>query len=419
MANQPIWSVRAGCLASEGTGIFSPVRELDVPEKSSDDTKATFHHRCHFDENDRHQISMNVLVAQGRPPYPLRLGGAARVTHRLLQGLSAISGVHVSWMGRLRSMNQPWGAGLSAQDRRVLGVRSVTNTVTGTTFDVGYPSIATMDFWQHVLSRLESDRPSLLVATLENASHLALQSRQRGIPAMIYIMDAEYPSSEIRCAAQKGVNIVCLSHFLASHVKSTTGCHADVLYPIVDAVGPTNPSSLNRERAYVLMINAYAQKGVHTFLSFATLLPHIQFVLQESWPLNQTSVMWLRHRLKDLPNVTFQRAVADMSPVYANASLLVVPSVWQEGFGMVAVEAQAAGVPVIASNRGGLPESVGSGGILIDDYENPNEWARTIRELLGDSSRYARIAAEAARSTQRPGFSEHAVVEQFFRICST
>jgi glycosyltransferase involved in cell wall biosynthesis len=41
---------------------------------------------------------------------------------------------------------------------------------------------------------------------------------------------------------------------------------------------------------------------------------------------------------------------------------------------MVAVEAQSCGIPIIASARGGLPEAVGDGGLLIEDYRNVEAW---------------------------------------------
>ena len=49
----------------------------------------------------------------------------------------------------------------------------------------------------------------------------------------------------------------------------------------------------------------------------------------------------------------------------ASARVLVLPSL-DEGFGLTALEAMAAGVPLVASNRGSLPEVVGDGGTLVD-----------------------------------------------------
>jgi glycogen synthase len=47
---------------------------------------------------------------------------------------------------------------------------------------------------------------------------------------------------------------------------------------------------------------------------------------------------------------------------YASHDITVVPSTWEEPFGLVAIEAMAAGLPVIATRSGGLPEIVRSGG---------------------------------------------------------
>ena len=55
-----------------------------------------------------------------------------------------------------------------------------------------------------------------------------------------------------------------------------------------------------------------------------------------------------------------------MGRVFDRTRVLLMPSIWEEPFGRLPVEAGACGIPTLASARGGLPESVGDGGILID-----------------------------------------------------
>jgi alpha-1,3-rhamnosyl/mannosyltransferase len=64
------------------------------------------------------------------------------------------------------------------------------------------------------------------------------------------------------------------------------------------------------------------------------------------------------HALAPLPAATLAR-------LYQEAQAVVCPSLW-EGFGLAALEAMACGAPVVAANRGGLPEVVGDAGLLVD-----------------------------------------------------
>jgi len=57
----------------------------------------------------------------------------------------------------------------------------------------------------------------------------------------------------------------------------------------------------------------------------------------------------------------------DVKKHLADAEMLIVPSLWPEPFGRVAVEGMAAGVPVISSSYGGLKEAVGEAGILLNE----------------------------------------------------
>jgi glycosyltransferase involved in cell wall biosynthesis len=79
----------------------------------------------------------------------------------------------------------------------------------------------------------------------------------------------------------------------------------------------------------------------------------------------------------------------DVARLYGAMDVLVVPSQWDEPFGLVAAEAMAAGVCVVAANRGGLPE------ILKDDLQvnvvepSPAGLTARLEELVADRGRTA------------------------------
>lgn len=76
--------------------------------------------------------------------------------------------------------------------------------------------------------------------------------------------------------------------------------------------------------------------------------------------------------------------------LFKAAQMLVLPS-FDEGFGITALEAMAAGVPVIASNRGALPEVVGDAGVLIDP-DDPEGAAAAMLALATDATLRTKIA---------------------------
>jgi D-inositol-3-phosphate glycosyltransferase len=89
------------------------------------------------------------------------------------------------------------------------------------------------------------------------------------------------------------------------------------------------------------------------------------------------------------------RAGADLVDVYRAADAVAVPS-YSESFGLVALEAQACGTPVVAARVGGLPTAVADGrsGMLVDSHE-PAAWADALHRVAVDRAERQRLAAGA------------------------
>jgi glycosyltransferase involved in cell wall biosynthesis len=81
--------------------------------------------------------------------------------------------------------------------------------------------------------------------------------------------------------------------------------------------------------------------------------------------------------------------------LYKGASLLVLPS-FNEGFGLPVLEAMAAGVPVIASSRGALPEVLGDAGLLIDP-DDPDSLVAAMERMLTEPSLTRLLRARGLR----------------------
>jgi len=97
---------------------------------------------------------------------------------------------------------------------------------------------------------------------------------------------------------------------------------------------------------------------------------------------------------------------------YRAADLLLVPS-HSESFGLVAVEAEACGTPVVAARVGGLPTAVGDTGVLLDGHD-VGGWTDAVEGLLKDPAARAGLGRRAAAYARR--FSWAATTDQLLEV---
>ncbi len=91
----------------------------------------------------------------------------------------------------------------------------------------------------------------------------------------------------------------------------------------------------------------------------------------------------------------------ELADWYRAADLTVVPS-YSESFGLVALESQACGTPVVASDVGGLSTAVADGrsGVLVSGHSG-RDWGRVIGDLVGNPSRWDELARGALEHAAR------------------
>jgi D-inositol-3-phosphate glycosyltransferase len=95
---------------------------------------------------------------------------------------------------------------------------------------------------------------------------------------------------------------------------------------------------------------------------------------------------------------------SELADWYRAATVVMVPS-YSESFGLVAVEAQACGTPVVAASVGGLRTAVQDGvsGILVEGHE-PARYADALRRLFASAAFQASLSAGAVEHASRFGW---------------
>ena len=98
---------------------------------------------------------------------------------------------------------------------------------------------------------------------------------------------------------------------------------------------------------------------------------------------------------------------------FENIDILVVPSIWNEPFGRVTVEAYSHGVPVVGANTGGTPEIIDPRSNLVFDIARPSSIIGKLHEavaLLEDPSTHERLREYAKR------FNVNAMIDSYIEL---
>lgn len=112
----------------------------------------------------------------------------------------------------------------------------------------------------------------------------------------------------------------------------------------------------------------------------------------------------LREQLGKVPHTIVGTVPPEEVPgIYALGDLLLVPSRFEEPFSMVAIEAMAAGLPVMALKKGGMPEYMvdADNALLLDAQASAEDIARAIERAAGNPVSLDAIAASARRLVEK------------------
>ncbi|MGE0736078.1 MAG: glycosyltransferase [Alphaproteobacteria bacterium] len=250
---------------------------------------------------------------------------------------------------------------------------------------------------------------AVVVQTATRIVGAMLECYDLGVPCLVYMVNVETQYWGGQPVNDPAFLFLSTSEFVAARVRAVFGIDSEVLLPFID---PSRHIA-DQTGTKVLFINPHPLKGSEIFFGVAERLRKVPFLVAESWEIGDEWRNYCFRRAAPLGNMDWRRRVDDMRTIWRETKLLFVPSVWEEAWARVVSEAQLNGIPVIASTRGGLPESVGPGGILLDAHAPIRDWAAAVERAWGDEDTYRGLSGAARRHAARDALQPATVYERF------
>ena len=331
---------------------------------------------------------MRILFASAHPYLPQLAGGSQTNTDEMAQTLIA-RGHQVGVLAGLMPGNgigrwvRPW---LKLSGRKVVADRRL-----------GYPVYRGWHAWEGAGEAVRRFHPDVAVAQSGAILRVASALRTAGVPTLIYNHNIEFDDHGADLDDFRDAVFVANSDFTARAYRERYGIESAVVVPLFDR----SRYVVKSDRREVLFVNPHPHKGIDVALGLARACPDIPFRFVRGWLLSPEEDAALAAGLADLSNVRVYPQTSDMAQHYAHARILLAPSRWAETWGRVATEAQFSGIPVLAGDVGGLPEAVGSGGMLVAPDAPLADWVAALRRMWDDRAGYDRLSDAALAYSER------------------
>ncbi len=355
---------------------------------------------------------MRILLTANATYVPPR-GGATRSNLIWLDQLAA-AGHAVPH--RLRSQRRRRGAALSLV-HRVFAVEDPSRRI------------------QVLRQQIREFQPDWVLVSSEDLGHALLREAQHSAHGrVVYLAHTPQffpfgpaswnPDRQAAALVAEAAGVVAIGHHMAAYIERALGRDAVVIHPPIYGTGPFADYG-NFDSGLVTMINPCAVKGLPDLSRNRRAPPaKSQFGVVPGWGTTTDD----RRALERLPNVRFLPNARNIDEVLAHTRVLLMPSLWYEGFGLIVMESMLRGIPVVASDSGGLVEAKHGTGYVIpvktieryqpvfDEHSMPRPvirendsgpWVAALRELLTDRTAYQRESAASrdrrAALCRRPG----------------
>jgi len=267
--------------------------------------------------------------------------------------------------------------------------------------------------------------PDVILTSTDDPAHLMLQAALdeprarvvylvRATIALPFGPDSAFPSDARTAALRRADGVVAVSEYVARYARQWGALEA--VHVPISLLEPGQPDCVGRfENRFVTMVNPCAVKGISLFLALARELPAAEFAAVPTWGTTAADLAALR----SLPNITILPPVDDIHPVLAQTRVALVPSLWAEARSRIILEAMVRGIPVIASDVGGLAEAklgvdyllpvnpivryrASVDELMVPMAEIPDQdvgpWRAALARLLEDRTHYQALSAQSRQT---------------------
>jgi surfactin synthase thioesterase subunit/glycosyltransferase involved in cell wall biosynthesis len=373
-------------------------------------------------------VLMRILLAHNSLYFPSHGGGDK--SNRLLMEALAARGRQVRVVARLVH----FGAAPQQQFLSELAARGVTAQVENgvvrfTLRGVDVRVLASDPHIRAYFSRqIETFDPDVIITSTDDPAQLlfevAIQAKRarvvhlvRATVAAPFGPDASTPSPARTELLRRADAVVGVSEYVARYVREHGGMPA--VHVPISLMEPGEYPDLGRfDSPYVVIVNPCAVKGIDIFIALAARMPSVQFAAVPTWGATAQDLAALR----SYPNIAILPPVDDIEELLRQTRVLLVPSIWAEARSRVIGEAMLRGVPVIASDVGGIPEAkLGVPYVLpvnpirrympaLDENmvpvaERPPQdiapWQAALERLITDPAHWKEIAAQSRAAALR------------------
>jgi len=358
---------------------------------------------------------MKILLVQPMT-YLFLHGGAHKANRLLVEGLGEFG-------HQCRAVTLTTGAGdpmtypeLLAElaERQV----SVTRYADGITFTYKGVEVHTandyLSLCAELIRNIREFQPDLTIVT-EDGRCLLLEAALEASPARVVYLahssstlpfgpDSRSTDANTAGLFHKTVGIMTVSNYMKRYFRQWAGLESSVFFFPAYGAGPFRRTA-SYDNGFVTIINPSLIKGISIFLEMARRMSDIEFAAVPTWATTYENLI----EMSQLRNVHILKPSNDIDEIFSRTRVLLVPSLWSEAFAAIIVEAMLRGIPVVASESGGIPEAMlGVGSTIpvrrIERYDHgkavvPEQdvdaWVNALRDLVGDRQRYEQRSLES------------------------